>query len=184
MASTAPPSKSDAQKSRDASEPLFTKKKSSMGKERKRREPLPPSNEDDSSNGEEEDGSSSEDADGYDRDRHQYNEDCRRWQENAHRTPPGDGGGDDRRSRPEEVEEELVKEREEDHRRHRPEVTESSLVVNIDRRVSLMVLYREPLLLKCFPLWLNVSKNRRDRLLQRSPHSKIPSKSIPALKPI
>ena len=82
-------------------------------------------------------------------------------------------GGAARRSRPEEVEEELVKEREEDHRRHRPEEMESSLVVNIDRRVSLMVMYREPLLLKCFPLWLNVSKNRRDRLLRQSQRSEL-----------
>ena len=138
----------------------------------------PPSNEDDSSNVEEDDRSSSKDADGYDRDRRQYNKDCRRWQENAHRNPPGDGGGDDRRSRPEEVEEELVKEREEDHRRHRPEEMESSLVVNIDRRVSLMVMYREPLLLKCFPLWLNVSKNHRDRLLRQSQRLKIPTRII------
>ena len=137
----------------------------------------PPSNEDDSSNVEEDDRSSSEDADGYDRDHRQYNEDRRRWQENAHHNPPGDGGGDDRRSRPEEVEEELVKEREEDHRRHRPEETESSLVVNIDRRVSLMVMYREP-------LWLNVSKNRCDRLLRQSQHSKILTRIIRGFEPI
>ena len=93
-ASTAPPPRSDAQKSRDASEPLF-KKKSSTRKEHSRREPSPTLDGDDSSNVEEDDGSSSEDADGYDRDRRQYNEDRRRWQENVHHNPPGDGGGDD-----------------------------------------------------------------------------------------
>ena len=35
-------------------------------------------------------------------------------------------------------EEELVKETEEDHRRHRPEEMEINLVVNLDRRVSLI----------------------------------------------
>ena len=70
-----------------------------------------------------------------------------------------------RRSCLEEVEEELVKEREKDRRRRHLAETESILMVNIDRRVSLMVMYRVPQLLKCFPLWLNVSKNRHDRLL-------------------
>ena len=93
VAPTAPPPRTDAQKSRDASEPLF-KKKSSTKREHSRREPSPPSDEDDSSNVEEDDGSSPEDADGYDRDRRQYKEDCRRWQENGHRNPPGDGGED------------------------------------------------------------------------------------------
>ena len=71
--STAPPPKSDAQKSRDASEPLF-KKKPGLGKERKKRDPSPTSDEDDSSDVEEDDVLSSEEADGYDRDRRQYNE--------------------------------------------------------------------------------------------------------------
>ena len=92
------------------------------------------------------------------------------------------GGKTTRRSRL--GEEELVKETEEDHRRHRPEEMEINLVVNPDRRVSLMVMYRVPRLLKCFPLWLNVSKNRRDHLLRRSQRLKIPLKSFPALKPI
>ena len=100
-ASNAPPPKSDAQKSRDASEPLFAKKKSTTGKERRRREPSPPSDEDDSSGVEEDNKSSSEDAEGYNRDRRQYNEDRRRWQENAQgnppiydpEEPPGGGGG-------------------------------------------------------------------------------------------
>ena len=39
-------------------------------------------------------------------------------------------------------EEELVKEMEEDHRRRHPEEMETNLVVNIDRRVSLMVMYK------------------------------------------
>ena len=58
-------------------------------------------------------------------------------------------------------EEELVKEKEkeEDHHHHRrPEEMDLNLVVNTDRRVSLMVMYRVPQLLKCFLLWLNVSK--------------------------
>ena len=62
--------------------------------------------------------------------------------------------------------EEPVKEREEDHHRPRPEEMEINLMVNPDRRVSLMVMYRVLRLLKCFPLWLNVSKNRRDHLLR------------------
>ena len=99
-------------------------------------------------------------------------------------THPEMVGETTRRSRLEEVEEELVKEREEDHRRHRPEETESSLVVNIDRRVSLMVMYREPLLLKCFPLWLNVLKNHRDRLLCRSQRLKIPTRITQGFEPI
>ena len=93
-ASTAPPPKSDAQKSRDASEPLF-KKKPGAGTECKRRDPSPTSDEDDSSSVGEDDGSSSEDAEGYDRDRRQYNEECRRWRENARHDPPDDDGGDD-----------------------------------------------------------------------------------------
>ena len=93
LASNAPPPKSDAQKSREASEPLFAKKKPTSGKERRKRYPSPPSDEDDSSSPEEEDGSSSEDAKGYDRDRRQYNEDRRRWQENTQHNPPRDGGG-------------------------------------------------------------------------------------------
>ena len=92
--SNAPPPKSVAQKSRDASEPLFPKKKATTGKERRKREPSPPSDEDESSGVDEDDESSSEDADSYDRDCRQYNEDCRRWQENAQRNPPGVGGGD------------------------------------------------------------------------------------------
>ena len=92
--STAPPPKSDTQKSRDASEPLF-KKKPGAGKERKRRDPSPTSDEDDSSSVEEEDGSSSEDAEGYDRDCGQYKEERKRWQENACHNPPNDDGGDD-----------------------------------------------------------------------------------------
>ena len=48
-ASNAPPPRSDAQKSRDASEPLFAKKKPTSGKEHRKRDPSPPSEEDDSS---------------------------------------------------------------------------------------------------------------------------------------
>ena len=70
--SAAPPPKTDAQKSRDASEPLF-KKKSGGGKERKARSPSPSSDEKDATGVEEDsDSSSYEDADGYDRDRRQY----------------------------------------------------------------------------------------------------------------
>ena len=92
------------------------------------------------------------------------------------------GGETIRRSRL--GEEELVKETEEDHRRHRPEEMEINLMVNLDRRVSLMVMYRVPRLLKCFPLWLNVSKSRRDHLLHRSQRLKIHIKSFPASEPI
>ena len=111
--------------------------------------------EDDSSNVEEDDELSSEDTDGYDRDRGQYNEDRRRWQVNAHCSPPGDGEGDDPEAPPGGGGEGGggVKEREEDHRRHHPEEMEINLVVNTDRRVSLMVMYRVPRLLKCFPPW-------------------------------
>ena len=63
-ASNAPPPKSDVQKSRDASEPLFAKKKHVSGKERKKREPSPPSDEDNSSGVEEDNGLSY--AKGYD----------------------------------------------------------------------------------------------------------------------
>ena len=94
-ASNASPPKSDAQKSRDASEPLFAKKKPTSGKEHRKRDPSPPSEEDDSSGVEEDDGLSSEDAEGYDRERRQYNEDRRRWQDNAQRNTPRDGGEDD-----------------------------------------------------------------------------------------
>ena len=62
--------------------------------------------------------------------------------------------------------EQQAKEMEEDSRHHHPEEMEISLVVNMDRQVSLMVMYKGPRLLKCFPLWLNVSKNRCDRLLR------------------
>ena len=81
-------------------------------------------------------------------------------------TRPEMGGETTWRSRLGEGEEELVKEMEEDHRCCRPEEMETNLVVNIDRRVSFMAMYRVPQLLKCFPLWLNVLKNRCDRLLR------------------
>ena len=71
-------------------------------------------------------------------------------------TRPEMGGETTWRSRLGEGEEELVKEMEEDHRCCRPEEMETNLVVNIDRRVSLMVMYRVLQLLKCFPPWLNV----------------------------
>ena len=90
-------------------------------------------------------------------------------------------GGDDRRSRLGEGEEELVKEMEEDQR---PEEMETNLVVNLDRWVSLMVMYRVPRLFKCFLPWLNVSKNRRDRLLRQSQRLKILIKIFPASVPI
>ena len=82
------------------------------------------------------------------------------------------------------VEGEPAKEMEEDHRIRLPEEMEASPVLHPDRRVSLMVMYRVPRSLKYFPLWLNVSTNRRDCLLRRSPHLRIPSKSIPALRRI
>ena len=94
-ASGAQPPKSDTQKSKDASEPLFAKKKPTTGKEHKKREPSPPSEDSDSSGPYKDDSSSSEDAEGYDRERRQYNEDRQRWQEDAQRNPPRDGGGDD-----------------------------------------------------------------------------------------
>ena len=89
-----------------------------------------------------------------------------------------------RRSRLVEGEEELVKETEEGSHHHHPEEMEINLVVNTDRRVSLMVMYRVPQLLKCFPLWLNVSKNRHDRHLRQSQCLKILIKISPASIPI
>ena len=71
VASNAPPPKSDAQKFRDASQPLFPKKKATTGRERRKRDPSFPSDEDESSGVDEDDESSYEDADGYDRDRRQ-----------------------------------------------------------------------------------------------------------------
>ena len=72
------------------------------------------------------------------------------------------GGEMTRRSCLVEVEEELAKEMEEGSHHHHLEGMEINLVANIDRRVSLMVMYKGLRLLKCFPHWLNVSKNRRD----------------------
>ena len=60
-ASSAQPPKSDAQRSKDASESLFMKKKPTTGKEHRKREPSP-SSEDDSSGPDEDDSLSSEDA--------------------------------------------------------------------------------------------------------------------------
>ena len=68
------------------------------------------------------------------------------------------------------VEEESAKETEEDHHIRHPEEMEINLVLHPDRRVSLMVMHRVPRSLKYFPLWLNVSKSRRDRLLRPDPH--------------
>ena len=163
-ASNAPPPKSDAQKSRDALEPLFAKKKPTSSKENRKRDPSPPSENDDSSGPEEDDGSSFEDAEGYDREWHQYNEDRRRWQENAQRNPPRDRGETTQRSCLGGVEEEMAKEMEEGSHHH-PEEMESNLVVNIDRRVSLMVTLPGTRLLMYFPHSLNALKNRRDHLL-------------------
>ena len=61
-ASSAQPPKSDAQRSKDASESLFTKKKPTTGKEHRKGEPSP-SSEDNSSGPDEDDSLSSEDAD-------------------------------------------------------------------------------------------------------------------------
>ena len=77
----------------------------------------------------------------------------------------GRGGETTRRSRLVEGEEELVKETEEDSHHHHPEEMEINLVVNIDRRVSLMVMYRGLRSSKYFLHWLNVLKNHRDHLL-------------------
>ena len=82
------------------------------------------------------------------------------------------------------VEEEPAKEMEEDHHIRHQEEMETSLVLHPDRRVSLMVMYRVPRSLKYFPLWLNVSKNRCDRLLPQSLRSRIPLKSFPVLRKI
>ena len=83
------------------------------------------------------------------------------------------GGEMTRRSPLVEGEEEM----EEGSHHHHPEEMEINLVVNTDRRVSLMVMYRVPQLLKCFPL--NVSKNRRDHLLHRFQRLKILIKISP-----
>ena len=83
-------------------------------------------------------------------------------------TRPGRGGEMTRRSHLVEVEEELAKEMEEDSHHHHPEEMEINLVVNIDRRVSLMVTFRGLRLLKYFPHSPNVSKSRRDHLLHLS----------------
>ena len=90
--------------------------------------------------------------------------------------------GTTRRSRL--VEEEPAKEMEEDHHIRHPEEMEINLVLHPDRRVSLMVMHRVPQSLKYFPLWPNVSKSRRDRLLRQSPHLRIPLKSFPVLRKI
>ena len=82
-------------------------------------------------------------------------------------TRPEMGGETIQRSRLAGVEEELAKEMEEGSHHYQEEM-EINLVVNTDRRVSLMVMYRGPQLLKYFLHWLNVSKNRRDRLPHRS----------------
>ena len=90
-ASSSQPPKSDAQKSKDASEAKFPNKKSSAGRERKRRKQSPPSNDDDSSGSDESYSTASGNAEGYDQERQKYNEEHQRWQQN----PPGDDGGDD-----------------------------------------------------------------------------------------
>ena len=183
-ASNAPPPKSDAQKSRDASEPLFAKKKPTSGKEHRKRDPSPPLDEDDSSGVEEDDdGSSSKDAKGYDRERRQFNEDRRRWQENAQRDPPRDGREMTWRSRLEGVEEELAKETEEDSHHYHPEEMQINLVVITDRRVSLMVTLPGLRLLMFFPRSPNVLKSRRDHLLHRFRFLKIPIRIFPASVP-
>ena len=182
-ASNAPPPKSDAQKSRDASEPLFAKKKPTSGKEHRKRDPSPPSDEDDSSGVEEDDGSSSEDAKGYDRERRQYNEDRRRWQENAQRDPPRDGREMTWRSRLEGVEEELAKETEEDSHHYHPEEMQINLVVITDRRVSLMVTLPGLRLLMFFQCSPNVLKSRRDHPFHRFRFLKIPIRIFPASVP-
>ena len=82
------------------------------------------------------------------------------------------------------AEEEPAKEMEEDHHIRHPEEMEINLELHPDRRVSLMVMHRVPRSLKYFPLWPNVSKSRRDRLLRRSPHLRIPLKSFPVLRKI
>ena len=73
-----------------------------------------------------------------------------------------------RRSRLVEVEEEPAKEMEEGSHHCCPEEMEINLVVNTDRRISLMVMYKGLRLSKYFPHWLNVLKNRCDHLLHRS----------------
>ena len=83
-----------------------------------------------------------------------------------------------RRSHLVEVEEELAKEMEEDSHHH-PEEMEINIVVNIDRRVSLMVTLKGPRLLKYFPQLLSVSKNRCNHLLHRSQLLKIPTRISP-----
>ena len=64
------------------------------------------------------------------------------------------------------VEEEPAKDTEMDHHSRRPEEMGINLVLHPDKRVSLMVMYRVPRLLKFFPPWPSVSKNRRDCLLR------------------
>ena len=104
-------------------------------------------------------------------------------------TRPEMGGEMTRRSRLAGAEEELAKEMEEgSHHRHPEEEMAINLVVNIDRRVSLMVMHKGLRSLKYFLHWLNVSKNRRDHLLHRSQRLKILTKiflaSVPIYAPI
>ena len=108
---------------------------------------------------------SSEDTEGYNRDRTSTTRTAGGGKRMPSTIRPEVGGEMTRRSRLVEVEEELAKEMVEESHRHHPEEMEINLVVNIDRRVSLMVMYRGLQLLKCFPNWLNVSKSRRDHLL-------------------
>ena len=79
---------------------------------------------------------------------------------------PEMGGETIQRSRLAGVEEELAKEMEEGSHHYQEEM-EINLVVNTDRRVSLMVMLPGPRLLMFFPHLLNTLKNRCDHLLHR-----------------
>ena len=80
--------------------------------------------------------------------------------------PEMGGGGMTQKSRLVGVEEELAK-MTEGGSHHHPEEMDINLVVNTDRRVSLMVTLLGPRLLMFFPCSPNVCKNRCDHLLHQ-----------------
>ena len=88
-----------------------------------------------------------------------------------------------RRSRLEGMGEKLAKETEEGSHRHHPEEKEINLVVNTDRRVSLMVTLPVTRLLMFCPHSLSVLKSRCDHLLHQFRSLRIPIRIIPDSKP-
>ena len=92
------------------------------------------------------------------------------------------GGGMTQKSRLVGVEEELAKVTE-GGSHHHPEEMDINLVVNTDRRVSLMVTLLGPRLLMFFPCSPNVCKNRCDHLLHQFQLLKILARIFPASVP-